>query len=729
MKSNTRKKLLKNDLLLALVFVVSTVMLILEIVFYRIVDFVSSFTTVLQVLPPAFLGVSLGSLLVTRKISQKIFIPSIFLLSLSIFAAYFGVIYSKGVFLRSFFLALPFLFSGFIITFSFKYYSRKNIIYALNIVGSGLGIVISFFAFGMFTGEDLLLISAFIVIIPLLIFYYKRPAFFLPSLFLSLIFLGILSFNSKVHYFDVLTFATNNTETEFIDNHLINIIVSDKTAKVLYTKWSVLSRADVTNESNELFLYTNGIGQTRVANRSTVLDRVYPIFKMRMKPEVLVIGPGGGRDISTAKAAGAEKIVAVEIDPNFVSLMQNELANISGNVYGLADIYTKDGRAYVSNCENEFDIIHLGHADYHTGVALSPALTENYLYTKEAVKDYIKCLKNDGFFALKFGQGFTFQFIDTVFTAMKEMGYDGPEKNIVFFSFEPDLGSGYTLVKKSEFSSTEFEMLNKSYSIPIYFGYFPGTNVKTAYEQKIIASKGQLNNLSYVPTDDKPYPFEMDSNHSQLKELFLNNVAILFLFAILPISFSVRSLNFNKEKVSLLIYFSLIGMGYLLLQVILVQKFSLFLESPINAFIIVLATMMLSSGLGGYFSKMFSYKLDLYLMFLDVLIIFSLIYLLPSIFENFTHLTILEKSLIVLVIVAPISFLLGFPFPIVLEKMKEAQQTHFIPYTISINAAFASFGSTLALVLSPIYGFNVGISVVALFYFISLIVLLKIKQP
>jgi spermidine synthase len=127
-----------------------------------------------------------------------------------------------------------------------------------------------------------------------------------------------------------------------------------------------------------------------------------PYSLMGQKEEVLILGAGTGNDVAVALLSGAEHVDAVEIDPVILSIgirdhqnhpYQNERVNA----------YNTDARVYLKNCDKPYDLIVYATLDSHTILAgQSNIRLDNYLYTKEALEDVKRLLKDDGVFLLQF---------------------------------------------------------------------------------------------------------------------------------------------------------------------------------------------------------------------------------------------------------------------------------------------------------------------------------------
>jgi len=124
---------------------------------------------------------------------------------------------------------------------------------------------------------------------------------------------------------------------------------------------------------------------------------------LKRNASVLIIGPGGGRDVLTALAFDQREIYGVEINPLIIDVVNNLYGEFSGHVYSQpgVNIVLDDGRSYIARLDRRFDIIQSSFTD--TWAATSAGafiLTENNLYTKEAFIDYYRHLEQDGILTL-----------------------------------------------------------------------------------------------------------------------------------------------------------------------------------------------------------------------------------------------------------------------------------------------------------------------------------------
>lgn len=184
-----------------------------------------------------------------------------------------------------------------------------------------------------------------------------------------------------------------------------------------YQKLVLLPRYE-RGEIAKYALYTNGSWYQELVNLSSEFVRSHPDdfptgsaewlaynlpYKFYPAPRsVLVLGSGTGNDVAAALRNGAERVVAVEIDPLILKLgrqLHFERPYQSPRVQVVLD----DARSYIQNSNEQFDLIVFSLLDSHTTAShFSNIRTDNFVYTREALERARHLLKPDGLFILKF---------------------------------------------------------------------------------------------------------------------------------------------------------------------------------------------------------------------------------------------------------------------------------------------------------------------------------------
>ena len=181
-------------------------------------------------------------------------------------------------------------------------------------------------------------------------------------------------------------------------------------------------------------------------------------------------------------------------------------------------------------------------------------------------------------------------------------------------------------------------------------------------------------------------------------------------FILLPLHFRPREKRGQSQTLipgvrwQLFAYFSALGLGFLFIEIPLMQKFILFLDQPTYAFAIVLFTIFVCSGLGSVLSTKLVKVLPQVIFGLGLL---ALLYplLLPHFFEALLGQPLLVRLLAAFGALAPVSFLMGVPFPSGI-KITGTLSPDLIPWAWGINGCLSVVSSILSLMLALSVGFS-----------------------
>ena len=176
-----------------------------------------------------------------------------------------------------------------------------------------------------------------------------------------------------------------------------------------------------------------------------------------------------------------------------------------------------------------------------------------------------------------------------------------------------------------------------------------------------------------------------------------------------------------------LIYFSGLGCGFIMIEIVLIQQFSLLLGEPVYTFAIVLSALLVFTALGAYLSG--RYNLQTFKALRKVILILSVVLLITSIFlaplfGRAIALPMWGRIILSIIIVFPIGVLLGMPFPTGI-KIVAQQHPDIIPWAWGINGFFTVIGTVFALILSMIFGFQAVLWIAILIYLFSMVIFLS----
>jgi len=185
-------------------------------------------------------------------------------------------------------------------------------------------------------------------------------------------------------------------------------ISDDGKTKIEYTKWDSFSRTDVIDYGQEMekTVFIDNSSAAFMSRFNGDLKSVSGLknsvgflpYILQKGPKTLVIGPGGGKDILLALLAGSKDITAVEINKSSVDAVE-KISSFTGDLYNLPQIktYIQDGRNFIERTKEKYDTVFLSLVMTQAASSGSLALTENYIYTEEAIsKKYLEHLTDNG---------------------------------------------------------------------------------------------------------------------------------------------------------------------------------------------------------------------------------------------------------------------------------------------------------------------------------------------
>jgi hypothetical protein len=454
----------------------------------------------------------------------------------------------------------------------------------------------------------------------------------------------------------------------------------------------------------------------------------------------------------------------VEINPTIVDIVKDDLKEFTGGLYSRPDVHIQvsDGRSYLHRSDTRFDIIQASLTDTWAATSAGAfALSENNLYTTEAFNQYYQHLKEDGILTMsRYYTGSrpseTIRLVSLALASWKEMGVPDPAENIVVVASDFGVPIGTLILKKSPFSPEEIQRIEDvSRQLGFQVVYTPLSSSNEYFQQLISSEDPRDFWRTYdldvsPPTDDKPFFFHMlrlrDFLHPAAKggALRFNNNAIVVLVALLIIVilltaiFIFAPLWLQRRKglrplgcsASFLWYFAFLGLGFILVEIPLIQRFILFLGNPTYALSVVLFSLLIFSGTGSLLTTLFppqrvSQGVALVLITLGVLLALYSLFL-PDMLKETMGLATPYRILIAVLWLLPLGLLMGMPFPLGI-KLLDRSSREIIPWVWGINGATSVLASVLAIVISISYGFTYALLAGQVAYLASLLIVLVMR--
>ncbi|MDR2717325.1 MAG: hypothetical protein LBB89_04585 [Treponema sp.] len=431
-----------------------------------------------------------------------------------------------------------------------------------------------------------------------------------------------------------------------------------------------------------------------------------------------------------------------------------------------------EGRSHCVNNEGSYDLIEISLVD-SVGLTDSGgyAVHEDFKYTVEAFKDYFSGLKDSGILSVTVWDRLNPprnvpRLLNTIIRAMNEAGFEKPEKCL--YSFGLLRSTSTILVKKGTFTPRDIDDLNnfiKKCSFELF--YAPEAELPlrdpdilmASYRSQFVDSgadedkietitnadmyrtviplffageakkieKGYIFDIRPV-TDPRPYytgflkidelPMYLDQLQDISEEwgyllLFamLIQACIFGLIVILIPVIGRRKTLFKRRRgtIGVIFYYAGLGLGYMLIEIYLIQRLAVFLSNPTYSTSMVITVMLIFSALGNITSGLLKRYRVFVVPAACVLIgagLFFYIFGLSDFLAAFHSSSMMTRFLVSALIIAPPAFFMGIPYPNGLDSLQKTKP-HLLPWAWGMNGGLSLVGSAMARLLSVASGFPV----------------------
>ena len=461
----------------------------------------------------------------------------------------------------------------------------------------------------------------------------------------------------------------------------------------------------------------------------------------------LIIGGGGGRDIFNA-LTNRQTADVIELNRGNRDVVDGELGHWSGRPYSLPGVSTTigDGRSELAARDTRYDQIHIGFTNnLGANLGAAYALAENHLYTVEAFDEYFEHLKPGGLISIsrpyRFRGEEALRATVLALESLRRQGVDRPERGVVsLMSWERASGPfGTVLARREPFTTAELALIRRlarartvegPAHVPPFGGfrglaYAPGGPYALEWAALARADsprefcEGHPTDIC-APSDDQPFfangtrlsgVFHSGEHFSRTPFLVLLSVlaivAVLSALALaLPLALIRRA---GSPPATSLVFFAAIRVGFLVFEVVLVQRFVLFLGFPTYALSVVLFSLLLFTGAGSWASTRFREPRRALLLALGAACAITLAaaFGLQPLLEELIHLPFAARVAISIALLAPAGLTLGMAMPIGLRRLFDLHPEG-IPWAWAINGITSVLASVLTLVVAIEWGFTVA---------------------
>lgn len=665
---------------------------------------------------------------------------------------------TKYLFLSYFSFFIPFFFGALAIGLIYiRYVNRIGTMYFADLLGSGLGGVLLlgllwiFYPAQLPAAISILPIVAGILIIPKS--WGKR--LIIPSLLLLLLPGYLIVFPSKlpVSEFKDISGALNMPDSKIYREEKSpygHIQVVEGPA-LRYAPGLSLSFSEDIPVSDVLFINGGWFGPItkRAKNRTThFLDyTTHNLPYVISDPyNVLILDGRTGLHADHALWNGAVEVTLVEENKRVLDLLKNELAFKIDSLFSDPKLksISLHSRSFLLADSSLYDLIVLPPIESFGGSSGVNALQEQYLLTLNAMNDTWDHLSDRGMIEVTSWMDYPvrnpLKILATLVETLEQNGCTEIEQHLVAIR---SWGTISFVLKKRPFTSDEISKIKDfcqlMYFDPVLlpgitssersvFNHFEETSFFSSVDQIVSPERDSFyKNYDFnikPATDNKPY-FSQFLKLNRLNKLhdlfgqgalpfleigyfitlltFIQISLIAFILIVFPLFFTQWK---GKGKVYTLLHFSGIGIGFMFVEIVFIQQFILYFGNPIIAASAVLSGMLISSGVGSLFSSRLKSDNRNILIILSLVILFILFYAftLTPVLRTSINLPFSLKILFSLLLISPLAFFMGMPFPIGLKQLDWHNST-LIPWAWGINGCFSVISTVLATIIAVEAGF------------------------
>jgi hypothetical protein len=479
-------------------------------------------------------------------------------------------------------------------------------------------------------------------------------------------------------------------------------------------------------------------------------------YSLVTEPRVLILGLGGGQQVSSALRSGARQVDVVEFNPQHVTLLRQELAGFGGHLLSRPGvrIHVAEARSFLVRQGDTWNLIQLEDIDRSAGGSAGPgSVGGSYLYTVEAFVQLIGQLRPGGYLTvtrqLEVPPRGGLKLFATGLEALERLGIQDPAQRLALIR---SWSSVTLLLKNGDIDPSErqeirrfcgerfFDIAFLADLAPAEVNRFNLLDAPYFYlgAKRLVGNERRQFFADYKffvrpATDNRPY-FTRFFTWRSLPELLalrkrggapllewgtLVMIATLVqavLGGALLVLLPLRSLGASRPAgpgISMVaVFFAALGLAFLLLEIAFIERLTLFLGHPLYAVAVVLSGFLVCAGLGSGFARnLIRDRIEEVPTVVAGAILtvvgLSLVYLwlLPRFLAWALSVPDVWRVVISLVLIGPLAFAMGMPFPLGLGWVG-ARRPAAVPWAWGINGSASVVGAALAPLIAVHWGFN-----------------------
>ena len=531
---------------------------------------------------------------------------------------------------------LPFVGIGYLNAALFERYAgASGILYAADLLGGALGLGAALAAISVLGAFNAILalavIGGFIALILAWMGDARRMRIGAAGVSLALVVLLIVNLAAGL-----VDYEPKRLKAFPPDKTMLSVL-QDPTAKITETRWGPFARLDVVEMSDQSvrYVFTDG-GAGSIMVRYNGDDRRVAWLQSEVAylpfiatpgtvdpaqsplDNVLILGAGAGKDVLMAHLAGAQSITAVEINGELVDLTR-DLSDYNGGVYDLPGVKTvvEDGRNTLERSHEYYDLIYANLVYSQAAAPGNSALAESYVFTREALRTYWGRLTDTGRIGFVTHHGIEgLRLVVAALDMLKGEGMMLPDalQHVALVSLygdDPQTRTSVVLITRQPWTTQTAnafaDAVHQRNAGALYLPGFQEQGLEGLATGMVSLSRfieDNADEYNFTPTtDNRPFFYQFTPGlPGQLSDLLLISLILVGVYLSWNMFFFVRREG-HWKRVSLAPYFALLGAAFMLIEIPLIQRFSLLLGQPVLALVIVIGALLIGGGLGSLFES------------------------------------------------------------------------------------------------------------------------------
>lgn len=659
---------------------------------------------------------------------------------------------------------------------------KINKLYFANLIGSGCGTILSAIMASQFFPKTSFSIFAVITALALIFATTSKKKIipFLVVIFTLVTFnLLILSPLPGISQYKSLAKTLTLPDAEIVlskptSHGILNIVQSQN---LRYAPGLSLSYIGEINAHSAVFVNGNIVANNSFFSKNDPSH----IFQYSTKNIPFVMGnrfnrtalmyPGSYAKVALAYKNNAETIEIIEPNVSLFYINKNHFANINDSLLHSERVkfHNKSARSFLASTPHKYDLIYVNMPDAFGGSSGLFAHKPQYHLTIEAFQNMWYILDDDGFITLSCWLDYPSRTPLRIFATLANMltySVENPQLHIVAVKNWSHITF---LVKKTPFTQHEidsieifankmmFDIVVAPFGVALQnrdkFNQVPDAAFYQIIDSIMVGNFSILDKYLFnisPTTDNNPFflnflrlkNLQKIINHIDIQSLaffetgfifsvisVIKTVLISFVLIIIPlIFFKIKQNNMAHGGIKkIILYFACLGVGYIFIEILMLQRLSYYLETHILAAPITIGTLLVSSGFGSYYSPIFAKtKKRLFLTFsLITLTILAYTFLGNSFIISTISLPLLIRCFFAIFFVSFLGFFLGIPFPSGLTAVAK-KSNHLVPFAWGINGCFSVVSASVVLLISVSAGYKIVLLISILCYMLAALTIMSL---